>query len=289
MVEAAALAAERSRTRRSRARGSQIKDPHRYKTVLCQNFVKEGTCPYGTKCQFAHGKHELRKRAEKEKKQTADNETASHTPCIPQPECGLLPECGFLPEPSGCRSSADCACSATNNAEDDLLALLMAQATLHTCATPRQSLDNSFSSSPILSPASPASPAASPATNPELPWTSWLPPLSLLPSLSDVQPSTRCDSSTNFVSATTRSPTECTPPLTPCSASCLDPWDLAAGWHGGSCSARADDGSVQLQCNRITGKVELKQACHSFADRHDALGTGSTVRRSLSMLFADDE
>ena len=32
----------------------------RYKTSLCKNFTSGQTCPYGEKCQFAHGDHELR-------------------------------------------------------------------------------------------------------------------------------------------------------------------------------------------------------------------------------------
>merc|ERR1719149_536016 len=39
----------------------RCKDP-RYKTVLCKNFVAAGKCPYGKKCQFAHGQNELRER-----------------------------------------------------------------------------------------------------------------------------------------------------------------------------------------------------------------------------------
>ncbi|KAJ1664047.1 hypothetical protein IW140_004346 [Coemansia sp. RSA 1813] len=31
-----------------------------YKTRLCQRFADEGSCPYGSKCQFAHGEEELR-------------------------------------------------------------------------------------------------------------------------------------------------------------------------------------------------------------------------------------
>ncbi|SGZ49198.1 CIC11C00000004309 [Sungouiella intermedia] len=31
-----------------------------YKTELCVSFIKMGVCPYGNKCQFAHGEHDLK-------------------------------------------------------------------------------------------------------------------------------------------------------------------------------------------------------------------------------------
>ena len=31
----------------------------KYKTELCEKFQSTGFCPYGNKCQFAHGKEEL--------------------------------------------------------------------------------------------------------------------------------------------------------------------------------------------------------------------------------------
>lgn len=37
-----------------------IKDPKKYKTVQCINFRLAGKCPYGDKCQYAHGPDELR-------------------------------------------------------------------------------------------------------------------------------------------------------------------------------------------------------------------------------------
>lgn len=33
---------------------------NRYKTELCKSFGETGSCRYGTKCQFAHGKEEIR-------------------------------------------------------------------------------------------------------------------------------------------------------------------------------------------------------------------------------------
>ena len=38
----------------------KVKDPKRYKTVLCTNWVQFDRCRYGHRCQFAHGKEELR-------------------------------------------------------------------------------------------------------------------------------------------------------------------------------------------------------------------------------------
>lgn len=33
----------------------------RFKTEFCRNYKEKGTCLYGELCQFAHGRHELRK------------------------------------------------------------------------------------------------------------------------------------------------------------------------------------------------------------------------------------
>eukprot|EP00759_Apiculatamorpha_spiralis_P024295 PhF_6_TR27873/c2_g1_i1/m.40772 len=33
-----------------------------YKTKMCKNWITTGACPYGFKCQFAHGAHEMRQR-----------------------------------------------------------------------------------------------------------------------------------------------------------------------------------------------------------------------------------
>jgi len=46
--------------------GQEISMPNnavnpRFKTEICRNYKEKGTCLYGELCQFAHGKHELRK------------------------------------------------------------------------------------------------------------------------------------------------------------------------------------------------------------------------------------
>ena len=38
---------------------SQKTNPLKHKTELCKNFSEKGACPYGKKCRFAHGAHEL--------------------------------------------------------------------------------------------------------------------------------------------------------------------------------------------------------------------------------------
>jgi hypothetical protein len=32
----------------------------RFKTKMCANYVKTGSCPYEVRCMFAHGEHEMR-------------------------------------------------------------------------------------------------------------------------------------------------------------------------------------------------------------------------------------
>jgi len=38
----------------------ELAHQNRYKTELCKSFTETGSCRYGTKCQFAHGKEEVR-------------------------------------------------------------------------------------------------------------------------------------------------------------------------------------------------------------------------------------
>merc|ERR1712032_428674 len=38
----------------------------KFKTKLCTHFMTTGTCFYGAKCHFAHGKHELRRNDDSE-------------------------------------------------------------------------------------------------------------------------------------------------------------------------------------------------------------------------------
>jgi len=43
-------------------RSPKVKDPRVYKTELCKKWETNAECPYGSKCQFAHGLPELRPR-----------------------------------------------------------------------------------------------------------------------------------------------------------------------------------------------------------------------------------
>jgi len=58
----------------------KIEAPFLYKTKLCQKYEEHGVCPYGTKCQFAHGKGELRKHQAKRKKKVKINK--KNIPCM---------------------------------------------------------------------------------------------------------------------------------------------------------------------------------------------------------------
>jgi len=52
----------KSSTPRTLAGRPVVKDARVYKTELCEKFQENGECPYGLKCQFAHGEKELRQR-----------------------------------------------------------------------------------------------------------------------------------------------------------------------------------------------------------------------------------
>ena len=95
------LAEERIRNR-AFSEGAFI-DPHaeqqqppqsttsRYKTELCRPFEENGKCKYGEKCQFAHGKHELRQMVRHPKYKTELCRTY-HTSGL----CPYGPRCHFI-------------------------------------------------------------------------------------------------------------------------------------------------------------------------------------------------
>jgi len=35
--------------------------PHKYKTVMCKNFLSGTPCPFGKNCNYAHGEEQLKK------------------------------------------------------------------------------------------------------------------------------------------------------------------------------------------------------------------------------------
>lgn len=64
---------------------------NRYKTELCRPFEENGKCKYGEKCQFAHGKHELRHMVRHPKYKTELCRTY-HTTGL----CPYGPRCHFI-------------------------------------------------------------------------------------------------------------------------------------------------------------------------------------------------
>ena len=78
-----------------------VKDPERYKTVLCSSWRATGTCAYGLKCQFAHGKEELRFRQMNGVQQLATQPIWPPLPDGPPPStCLMLPTPYALLQPS---------------------------------------------------------------------------------------------------------------------------------------------------------------------------------------------
>lgn len=63
----------------------------RYKTELCRPFEENGKCKYGEKCQFAHGRHELRQMVRHPKYKTELCRTY-HTTGL----CPYGPRCHFI-------------------------------------------------------------------------------------------------------------------------------------------------------------------------------------------------
>ena len=63
----------------------------RYKTELCRPFMENGECKYGEKCQFAHGRHELKQMSRHPKYKTEYCRTF-HTVGF----CPYGPRCHFL-------------------------------------------------------------------------------------------------------------------------------------------------------------------------------------------------
>lgn len=52
-----------------RRRYKVMPDKLLYKTELCEKFEANGSCPYGEKCLFAHGKSELRRKPREKQRQ----------------------------------------------------------------------------------------------------------------------------------------------------------------------------------------------------------------------------
>jgi len=69
-----------------------VKDPQRYKTELCATYSRTGACPYGHKCQFAHGVEELRMRQD----QPLSYKTKACRSFARTGRCPYGPRCRFM-------------------------------------------------------------------------------------------------------------------------------------------------------------------------------------------------
>jgi hypothetical protein len=73
-----------------------------YKTELCRSWVESATCKYGSKCQFAHGQHEIRPVIRHPKYKTEICKTF-HT----NGTCPYGKRCRFVHNPAELRMSSD--------------------------------------------------------------------------------------------------------------------------------------------------------------------------------------
>lgn len=90
-----------------------IKDAVRYKTVLCDNWKKNGTCRYGGRCQFAHGLEEVRQRQDKTTPPAAGPAPRPSSPPAvqtPQPPPDEQPQPQLPPPRTPPRAAAPPAC-----------------------------------------------------------------------------------------------------------------------------------------------------------------------------------
>eukprot|EP01006_Ploeotia_vitrea_P020183 TRINITY_DN52446_c0_g2_i1.p1 TRINITY_DN52446_c0_g2~~TRINITY_DN52446_c0_g2_i1.p1 ORF type:complete len:591 (+),score=87.46 TRINITY_DN52446_c0_g2_i1:41-1774(+) len=65
------------------AGGTQV-DLGKYKTKMCRKWQKNGTCPYGASCCFAHGEHELQTLAAAAQNFASTNQHVSHQQLVAQ-------------------------------------------------------------------------------------------------------------------------------------------------------------------------------------------------------------
>jgi len=73
---------------RTRAERRAAQHNTKYKTELCKNWIERGTCPYGSKCQFAHGPSEMRAREHKQTYKTRPCQAFAETgSCTYGPRC----------------------------------------------------------------------------------------------------------------------------------------------------------------------------------------------------------
>jgi hypothetical protein len=89
-----------ARPRRASLLTGPAKNPL-YKTQLCANFSAMNTCPYSTRCQFAHGQDEL-ERWKSWRLENAKSDTPIRSPAEEQPE----EDCPDSPRAGGPASAA---------------------------------------------------------------------------------------------------------------------------------------------------------------------------------------
>jgi len=274
-------------------RKNLIKDPVRYKTILCDKWSLNGSCPYGVKCQFAHGESELRERLDKPRKEqkcepcaetptgAASARAIDHVKTLPAPAPAVAaarPQPSLPPAPAALQPSP----SPTAPQQHAVLSVTYAKGpdgTRGFAAGRGRSLPTPTAVAPALR--TPPPPALAVDT-----------PLRSLPPGLGVKPR----KSVSFALVAPLSGLTAMPSTPPKVAALL-----ADGWAASENKppqhqtdepqtperpppVRKIDSGVQpkLGINSVTGKVELALG------RQPSYAT-SAVRRQLSALFADDD
>ena len=70
----------------------QLTPHNKEKSQLCKKFIEFGICPYGQKCKFAHGQHELRK----DKQQNYKYKTKECNGFVVDGYCSYGNRCNFI-------------------------------------------------------------------------------------------------------------------------------------------------------------------------------------------------
>eukprot|EP00967_Tisochrysis_lutea_P090991 scaffold130401_cov32-Tisochrysis_lutea.AAC.3 len=265
----------------------RVKDPLRYKTVMCENWAAKGSCPYSHKCQFAHGEHELRPKQAGEKRRGRSASISKSMSPLSSPtspsgsaEAADRKRTGLFGAP-GFDAFSDV--PAPSPAQRPPSPLLLPHSWLPTWGPRDPFLNDLRSSSPRtytnVSPSASLDSQLTAPLTPRMPYS-----LSAFGSgdWSNSHLLPMAHTNPLCMPSPPLSPTSAGPllvsPLLPADALPTDKWP----------PVRVADDDEPLMCNPVTGVVEITPRPPNVRAREASHNTLS-VRRSISMLWNDDD